>query len=199
MELNPNFQMHPSLNSHQLYGIDIEMNTTLDKNTTPSEKYQDQIDEDCEGCTMSCFLCQQIFTDIDELQEHLSIHYVQYSDLERTAQYFNCKFCGRTLRSEADLKEHHKRYHEATAMRKEIESEESVSCKLCGYICESSYILLKHVELTHVPKTEKTKQITAEPAPMMYAAFQYSGPKIKYPPRSPHFNPNLWMDPNGYI
>ncbi|KAM8712997.1 hypothetical protein ACLKA7_013333 [Drosophila subpalustris] len=165
------------------------MNTNMEMIEAPLAK-----DEDCDGYTMNCFLCQRIFTDIDELQQHLCIHYAEHSDLNTTTQYFNCNVCERSLRSEQKLQEHYKRYHEATLIRKEMEAGKQFECKLCGNVCLSSQLLLKHVEMTHCPRKEKLNR----PA-TMYAAIQRVTPKIKYPPRSPYFNPNLWVDHNGYI
>lgn len=171
------------------------MNNTLNTNTenikaSLAKDDRDRIDEleDCDGYTMNCFLCQRIFTDIDELQQHLCIHYAEHTDLNTTTQYFNCNVCERSLRSEQELQEHYKRYHEATLIRKEQEAGKHFQCKLCGNVYVSSQFLLKHVESTHCPRKEKPKHATEKPA-TMYAAIQRVKPKVKYPPRSPYFNP----------
>ncbi|KAH8297384.1 hypothetical protein KR044_011124, partial [Drosophila immigrans] len=145
--------------------------------------------EECEGFAMNCFLCQQIFTDIDELQEHLSVHSVEPLNQNTTAQeYFNCNVCERSLRSEKELKKHYKYYHESNMQRKDNEANERFQCEHCDNIYITENYLQLHIELEHSPKEKKAKNAT-DPSDKFYVAIQLIERKQKYPPRSPYCNP----------
>lgn len=179
--------MQTSLTSHQLYDDHHESALEVNSNEVKDHGQMDEL-ENRDEYTMNCFLCQKLFTDIDELQEHLSIHYIEHSDLNTTTQYFNCNVCERNLRSEQELNDHYKRYHEAMMIRKEIAAGKRFPCKLCGNVYISFQFLLKHVDLSHCKNKESAKHVTQKPE-KMYAALQCVEPKKKYPPRSPYFNP----------
>ncbi|XP_017960222.1 uncharacterized zinc finger protein CG12744 isoform X2 [Drosophila navojoa] len=127
---------------------------------------------------IKCFLCQKLYTDIDELQDHLQNHSIE-STTNTALRYYNCDVCGRGLRSEEELKKHIKRFHGTHLIKKEIEAGSRYKCDKCSDIYISSEYLEKHKETAHsVQKEFKiiTRIIPAKP---------------KYAPRSPFFNPNL--------
>ncbi|KAH8372381.1 hypothetical protein KR093_011269, partial [Drosophila rubida] len=145
--------------------------------------------EECDGFAMNCFLCQQIFTDIDELQEHLSVHTVETSNQNiASQQYFNCNVCERSLRSEKELKKHYKYYHESNMLRKDNETSERFQCEHCDNIYITQKYLQHHMDIEHGPKEEKAREVT-ESSEKFYVAIQLVERKQKYPPRSPYCNP----------
>lgn len=106
---------------------------------------------------INCFLCQMKFTDIDEYVQHLIKHINQQSEeIQSHQEYFNCTVCGRSLRSELQQIQHHRRYH---------------------------------AHYSNVKETEDDKIVENPPKIMLQNIYDHSKTKIKYPPRSPFYNP----------
>ncbi|KAH8390867.1 hypothetical protein KR215_001205 [Drosophila sulfurigaster] len=144
--------------------------------------------EECDGFAMNCFLCPRIFTDIDELQEHLSVHSLEPPSQNTTSQQnFNCNVCERSLRSEKELNKHYKYYHESNMLRKANEANQRFECKYCENIYLSQKSLQLHMDSHHGTKIERAKR--AKHSDKLYVAIQLVERKQKYPPRSPYFNP----------
>ncbi|XP_064552046.1 uncharacterized zinc finger protein CG12744-like isoform X2 [Drosophila montana] len=156
-------------------------------------------DDDCcivelEEGGINCFLCQQLFTDIDELQQHFLTHFAECAE-NTTTKFFNCDVCGRSLRSEQELQKHHERFHAAHLIQ--IESRNRFKCEKCNNVYLSLDFLEKHIQVAH----NVGETFTQAPAQSEQRTVMFLNPpaKQKYPPRSPYFNPNLWLDFDPYV
>ncbi|KAH8416171.1 hypothetical protein KR222_009731, partial [Zaprionus bogoriensis] len=144
--------------------------------------------ENCPEFVIDCFLCPAKFTDIDELLEHLLLHCLDHTPELRAyhTKYLNCDVCGRSLRSEQELSDHHRRYHAVHLIRRDIVAGERYKCDQCGDIYVSGNFLQKHIEKAHSPQQEKVQKNA--PKPHLIIPQPTPAPKMKYPPRSPFFN-----------
>lgn len=107
------------------------------------------------------------FTDIDEYVQHLIKHINQQSEeIQSHQEYFNCTVCGRSLRSELQQIQHHRRYH---------------------------------AHYSNVKETEDDKIVENPPKIMLQNIYDHSKTKIKYPPRSPFYNPWVPFWPTTYF
>ncbi|XP_032590629.1 uncharacterized zinc finger protein CG12744 [Drosophila grimshawi] len=130
---------------------------------------------DCEEWAIQCFLCQELFTDIDELEKHFLIHCTEHAECI-TTQLLNCDVCGRKLRSESELNKHHKRFHAASM------------CK----------IYRNRIKMAKNTEKETTKPSYSEPKEFL-ATIAGPPPRQKYPPHSRFFNPNIMTDCDAYV
>ncbi|ALC41114.1 CG12744, partial [Drosophila busckii] len=102
--------------------------------------------EQVEHYSIYCFLCQQLFTDIDELQRHLFLHIQQCQQRSQSPKLpsFGCDACGRNLSSEQELQKHRKRFHASTTPRDIVVT---YQCDQCDIIYLSLDFLEKHKRL----------------------------------------------------
>ncbi|XP_017045106.1 uncharacterized zinc finger protein CG12744 [Drosophila ficusphila] len=144
---------------------------------------------------LSCLLCDQTFDSVDKLNDHLSTHFPQ-----QVARNQNCDLCGRGMRSSLELHEHYQRFHEAHVPS----TDGHFSCQLCDKMFLLQEHLKVHVKLDHSTdrfRSEKSSE-WENPKPISIDLtaddeldpILLPPPKRKYPPRSPFFNPNLWLD-----
>lgn len=132
-----------------------------------------------------CFLCQQLYTDIDELQQHLQEHSIESTE-NTTPTYYNCDVCGRSLRSEEELNKHMARFHATHLIKKDIESGNRFKCDKCNDIYISFNYLEKHIQSAHNARDERTKSPLRKDHKLVTRIIPA---KQKYAPRSPFFNP----------
>lgn len=134
---------------------------------------------------INCFLCQKLYTDIDELQDHLQNHSIE-STQSTPLKYYNCDVCGRGLRSEEELNKHIKRFHGTHLIRKKIEAGDRFKCDKCGDIYIGSDYLEKHKQTAHTVKDDTTQSPFKKELKIITRIIPA---KPKYAPRSPFFNP----------
>ncbi|XP_016969641.1 uncharacterized zinc finger protein CG12744 [Drosophila rhopaloa] len=148
------------------------------------------------GMNLSCLLCEQTFDAVEKLDEHLPIHFPQ--PVVRT-QF--CDLCGRGMRTSLDLHQHYKRFHEAHV----ASSDGHFYCQMCDKVFLLQDHLNVHVKIEHATDGYRPEARSSEwekhcPNTVdltnddMLDPILCPPPKKKYPPRSPFFNPNLWLD-----
>eukprot|EP00099_Drosophila_melanogaster_P019268 NP_610530.1 uncharacterized protein Dmel_CG12744, isoform B [Drosophila melanogaster] len=144
---------------------------------------------------LSCLLCEQTFDATEKLDEHLPTHFPQPVSTGQT-----CDICGRTMRSSLELHQHYKRYHEAHVPN----TEGHFQCQLCDKVFLLQDHLKVHVKIEHATDgyqpDEKSLDWQHYSPRSLDTTNDYKldpilcpPPKRKYPPRSPFFNPNLWL------
>ncbi|XP_032292069.1 uncharacterized zinc finger protein CG12744 isoform X3 [Drosophila virilis] len=160
-------------------------------------EYDDCPNVELEEGGINCFLCQQLFTDIDELQQHFLTHFAE-CPANTTTKFFECDVCGRSLRSEQELHKHQERFHAAHLIKKDIETRNRFQCEKCNNVYLSLDFLERHIQLAHNVGQTFGQAPPAQPQ-QMTVVFLNPPAKQKYPPRSPFFNPNLWLDCDAYV
>ncbi|EDW09230.2 uncharacterized zinc finger protein CG12744 isoform X2 [Drosophila mojavensis] len=181
MELN----IHPSLT--QFDGLRSKLlSNSINQIVISSGQFEMENEEiDSYKYGIKCFLCQKLYTDIDELQDHLQNHSIEITE-NPALKYYNCDVCGRGLRSEEELKKHIKRFHGTHLIKKEIEAGNRFKCDKCSDIYIGSDYLEKHKQMAH-----NVKDGTAQPPIQkeLKIITRIISAKPKYAPRSPFFNP----------
>ncbi|XP_017012569.2 uncharacterized zinc finger protein CG12744 [Drosophila takahashii] len=145
---------------------------------------------------VSCLLCEQTFDAIDKLDEHLNAHFPQ----PVASQSQICDLCGRGMRSSLELHQHYKRFHEAHVAA----TDGHFHCQLCDKVFLLQDHLNVHVKIEHssdgyrpddkIPEWKQNNDRCIDlTTDYRLDPILCPPPKKKYPPRSPFFNPNLWL------
>ncbi|XP_052842788.1 uncharacterized zinc finger protein CG12744 [Drosophila gunungcola] len=147
------------------------------------------------GMNLSCLLCEQTFDAIEKLDDHLSDHFPQ-----PVARSQVCDLCGRGMQSSLELRQHYKRFHEAHVPC----TDGHFHCQLCDKVFLLQDHLSVHVKIEHATDGYRPEERSLEWEKRNPNTFDLTSdlkldpilcppPKRTYPPRSPFFNPNLWL------
>ncbi|XP_017066645.1 uncharacterized zinc finger protein CG12744 [Drosophila eugracilis] len=159
------------------------------------------MDTELSETNLSCLLCENTFDTSEKLEEHLSIHFP-----DPVAKRKICDLCGRGVRSSLELHQHYKRFHEAHVPN----TDGHYPCQFCDKIFLLDDHLSVHVKIEHSDdgyhpndRSSEWQQHTPNsfdlPTDNKLDSILRPPPKRKYPPRSPFFNPNLWLDAESFM
>nr|XP_016929195.1 uncharacterized zinc finger protein CG12744 [Drosophila suzukii]XP_016929196.1 uncharacterized zinc finger protein CG12744 [Drosophila suzukii] len=154
------------------------------------------MEADLSGVNVTCLMCEQTFDAVEKLDDHLTTHFPQ----PVPHQSHICDLCGRGMRSSLELHQHYKRFHETHV----ASTDGHFQCHLCDKVFLLQDHLSVHVKIEHSADgyrpDEKSSEWDQNQRPCFYLTNDDKldhifcpPPKRTYPPRSPFFNPNLWL------